>query len=70
MLWIINLQCGIFCHLEEAFDCVDHNILLSTLQYYGITGSMCTLIQSYLTGRYQYVVTVKYQIITYVLSGV
>jgi len=52
----MNLQCGIFCHLEEAFDCVDHNILLSKLQYYGITGSVCTVIQSYLTGRYQCVV--------------
>ena len=53
---MINLQCGIFCHLEKTFDCVDHNILLSKLQYYGITGSVCTLIQSYLTGRYQCVV--------------
>jgi hypothetical protein len=47
---------GIFCDLEKAFDCVDHITLLSKVQYYGITSSMYTLIQSYLTGRYQRVV--------------
>ena len=44
---------GIFWDLEKAFVCVDHNILLPKLQYYGSTGSMYPLIQSYLTGRYQ-----------------
>jgi hypothetical protein len=29
---------GIFCYLEEVFDCVNHDILLSTLNFYGITG--------------------------------
>lgn len=42
----------IFCDLEKAFDWVDHN----KLQYYGITALIYTLIQSYLTGRYQCVV--------------
>jgi hypothetical protein len=27
---------GIFCDLEKAFDCVDHDILLSNLKFYGI----------------------------------
>jgi hypothetical protein len=27
---------GIFCDLKEAFDCVDHDILLSKLKFYGI----------------------------------
>jgi hypothetical protein len=60
---------GIFCDLEKAFDCVDHNILPYKLQYHGITVSVYTLIQQYLTGRYQRVV-INAQIITYILNGV
>jgi hypothetical protein len=29
---------GIFCNLERAFDCVNHKILLSKLEFHGITG--------------------------------
>jgi len=28
---------GIFCNLQKAVDCVNHDILLTNLQLYGIT---------------------------------
>ena len=48
---------GIFCDLEKAFDCVNHNILLSKLELYGIVGKFNALIISYLKERYQGVLT-------------
>jgi hypothetical protein len=44
---------GILCNLEKAFDCVNHKIMLSRLQFYGISGSVHKLPMSYLEGRFQ-----------------
>jgi len=44
---------GMFCDLQKAFDCVNHKILPEKLEFYGIEGKFKTLIESYLTGRYQ-----------------
>jgi len=47
---------AIFCNIQKAFDCVNHNILLTKLEFYGITGITYKLLISYLKGRYQRVV--------------
>ena len=48
-----RLVSEIFCDLQKAFDCVNHNILLKKIKYYGITGTAYKLMQSYLHNRYQ-----------------
>ena len=42
---------GIFCDLTRHFDCVNHNILVQKLQYYGITGSSLSWFKSYLENK-------------------
>jgi len=44
---------GLFCNLQKAFDCVNHDILLSKMKFYGITGVANRLMESYLWNRYQ-----------------
>jgi hypothetical protein len=39
--------------LEKAFDCVNHDILLAKMKYYGITRIMYSLIEPYLRNIHQ-----------------
>jgi hypothetical protein len=47
---------GIFCDLQKSFDCVNHEILLRKLEFYGIEGKFKLLIRSYLMGKFQRVI--------------
>jgi hypothetical protein len=44
---------GIFCYLAKAFDCVNHEILLAKLHFYGTRGVSGDRFMSHLTNRRQ-----------------
>jgi hypothetical protein len=44
---------GILCDLSKAYDCVNHEILLTKLHFYGIQGTTIDWFKSYLTYRKQ-----------------
>ena len=46
---------GIFVDLQKAFDTVEHEVLLSKLDHYGVCGLTNNCFKSYLTGHKQYV---------------
>jgi retron-type reverse transcriptase len=48
--------CGMYFDLSKAFDTVDHKILISKLENYGIRGVPLKWFQNYLTNRKQFTV--------------
>jgi hypothetical protein len=55
-MYVRKVVGGIFCDLQKAFDCVNHNILLTKLEFYEVTGTNLKLIKSFLEDRYQKVI--------------
>jgi hypothetical protein len=45
----------VFFYLENACDCVNHDILLAELEFYRVKGVTCSLIKSYLENKCQMV---------------
>ena len=54
-LELVDIPINIDIDLSKAFDTLDNQILLSKLQYYGVTGTANTVFSNYLCNREQYV---------------
>ena len=49
-----HIRLGVFIDLSNAFDTVDHHILVSKLENYGVNGNNLRWFQSYIKNRNQY----------------
>ena len=50
-----KFACGIFVDLQNAFDTIEHNILLTKVGHYGVRGLANDWFKSYLSDRKQFV---------------
>ena len=55
-----EIMCGVFLALQKALDTVDHEILLSKLEHYGIRGVPLKRFKTFLTQQHQYVSIKKF----------
>jgi len=51
---------GIICDLEKAFDCINHKIILSKLEFYSVKGRAKLWFESYFKNRCQRVLITNY----------
>ena len=58
----VKFACGVFLDLQQVFDTVNHQILISKLEHYGVRGAPLNLLKSCLKNRKQFV-SVKYGVL-------